>query len=263
MASAILAAAGVLQLGGARPVALVALIGMAWFLAEYRLGNRNSLWWSLAVLLGITISLSRTALLGAFVLIVATLLFAYGRHRARNVILCVLLLASGYWAVTYWAPLRDRFVTGDVSLSVGGISTNAEGRTRVWTVLWSEAQDEPLIGRGAGAASARSVLLDPAFDQPHNDYLRIFYDFGVIGLGLLAWFLIRSVRLLRYARIRFSGSIPALAALNAELALLVVMAATNPLDAPFFMIPLGALVGLGLGSGLVAGGVRQPVSAAR
>jgi O-antigen ligase len=160
---------------------------------------------------------------------------------------CVLLVVAGYWAVTSWAPLRDRFSEGDVSLSVGGVNINAEGRTKVWSVLWSEAQDEILVGRGPGAASARSVAMDPAFDHPHNDYLRIVYDFGLVGLGLLGWFVVRTTRLLRRARRRARDAIPPLAALYAGVAVLLVMATDNPLDYPFVMIPLGALLGLGLG----------------
>ena len=45
-----------------------------------------------------------------------------------------------------------------------------------------------------------SVPLDPAFDHPHNDYLGILYDYGFVGLGLLAWFTVRTARLLRHIR---------------------------------------------------------------
>ena len=162
-------------------------------------------------------------------------------------ILCLVLIAAGYWAVTSWAPLRDRFDQGDLSLSVGGTNINAEGRTKVWGVLWSEVPNDLLIGHGPGAASARSILVDPAFDHPHNDYLRILYDFGVVGLVLLVWFAVRSARLLRRASKLSHGSLPALAALNAGLAILIMMTTDNPLDYPFVMIPLGALIGLGLG----------------
>jgi O-antigen ligase len=231
-----------------RPVALGSLVCMCWFLAEYRLGNRTSLWWSLIALLGIAFSLSRMALFAAFVLFLATMFLAPGKRLIRSTILSVLVLAVGVWAVTSWAPLRDRFVQGDLSFSVAGIKINSEGRTEVWAVLWSEAQNDPLIGHGPGAASALSVSLDPAFDHPHNDYLLVFYDFGVLGLVLLTWFSMRSVRLLRRARKRSRGLIPAVAALNAGLAVLIVMTTDNPLDYPFIMIPLGALIGLGLGA---------------
>jgi len=233
----------------ARPPAIVSALCMGWFLAEFRvLGRRSSLLWSIAVLAGIGISLSRLALFAGFALLVATMLFAPGTRRLRNAILSILLVIAGIWAVTSWAPLRDRFTQGDLSLSVGGVKINAEGRTQVWDVLWSGVRQEPLIGHGPGAASARSILVEHSFDHPHNDYLLVLYDFGAIGIALLAWFLLRTLRSLRCGRRESRASIPALAALNAGLAVLVVMITDNPLDYPYVMIPLGALIGLGLGA---------------
>jgi len=231
-----------------REIAIVSVLCLGWFLAEYRFGNRTSLWWSLAALLGIAISLSRIALFAGLLLVVGTMFLATDKRRTRNVILGLLVVASAVWAVTSWAPLRDRFFEGDVSFSVAGINVNGEGRAEVWSVLWSGVQNEPLIGHGPGAASARSLLVSPDFDHPHNDYLLVLYDFGVIGLGLLAWFSIRSARLLRHATKKPRDWIPAVAALNAGIAVLIIMVTDNPLDYPFVMIPLGALIGLGLSS---------------
>jgi len=248
IASVLLSAAHIANIGGDRSSVIVALVGLGWFLAEYRLGNRKALWWASGIVIAIGISLSRSALFAAFALVVFTLLSTSRKHLGRSVLLVVILSSTGYWAITYWAPLRDRFTQGDTSLSVAGINVNAEGRTKIWGVLWSEAQQEIVIGRGSGAASARSFSLSPAFGHPHNDYLRILYDFGAVGVGLLVWFSIRSARLLRRIRKRSLYSVPALAALNAVVGVLIVMVTDNPLDYAFVMIPLGALVGLGLGS---------------
>jgi len=249
-------------IGGTRPSAIVALLGMGWFLAEYRCGHRRSLWWALGILLEILISLSRTALVAGFAMMVVTLLFGSRAHRARNTTLCVLLLICGSWAVTSWAPLHDRFVQGDVSLSVGGFNVNAEGRTQIWKTLWSEVPDHLVVGHGPGTAAARSASLAD-IDQPHNDYLRILYDFGILGFGLLTWFVVRSTRALRRAAKRVATSLPALAALYAGLAILIMMVTDNPLDYPFVMIPLGAMIGLGLGGVRVRSAVRTSGSARR
>ena len=80
IAAAILGAADPALKVSTRPSAMVALIGMGWFLAEYRLGKRPSLWWSLAILLAIALSLSRTALFAAFALLLLTMLLAVGRN---------------------------------------------------------------------------------------------------------------------------------------------------------------------------------------
>ncbi len=246
--SILLNSAHIADLGGDRSSAIVALLVVSWFLAEYRNGNATALWWASAVVVAIGISLSRSALFAAFVLIGATLLLMSRKHLARNLVLIVLLISAGYWAVTYWAPLRDRFTQGDVSLSVGGVNINAAGRTKIWGVLWSDAEHEFVIGRGAGAASARSFALSTSFGHPHNDYLRVLYDFGALGLAMLAWFAVRAARLLGRVRKRAPTSVAALAALYAGAGVLIVMATDNPLDYAFVMIPLGAMIGLGLGS---------------
>jgi O-antigen ligase len=248
IAVTVFGAIGVGISAGARPLAIVALVGLGWFLAEYRSGNGRSLWWSVAIVVGIAVSLSRTALLAAFVLVLASVLLASGARRTSRVFLILVFAASGVWAVTAWTPLHNRFVKGDVSLSIGGIDINAEGRTQIWAALWSQERGEPLIlGHGPGSASARAVAIAPESGHPHNDYLRLLYDFGVVGIGLWAWFVIRTARQLRQVRKNSPRSIPALAALNAAAGILIVMATDNPLDYPFVMISLGALLGLGLG----------------
>ena len=231
-----------------RTSAIVALIGMGWFLAEHRVGRRYALIWALALLAAIAISLSRTALFAGFVILALTLIAGSPRRRLRGVVLAVLLLTAGYAAMTSWAPLHDRFSQGDVSLSVGGFRVNAEGRTYVWSTLWSEVPDNALLGHGPGAASACAVELDPSFDHPHNDYLRLIYDFGVVGCALFAWGAVRIASGLRRAKSNGVPTLAAGAALTAGLAILIVMITDNPLDYPFVMIPLGALIGVGLGS---------------
>ena len=69
----------------------------------------------------------------------------------------------------------------------------------------------------------------------------------------------RSARLLRQASKRSREFLPAVAALNAGLAVLIVMATDNPLDYPVVMIPLGALIGLGLGNTGPSRNITGPV----
>jgi len=247
--AALVASAGGAHLGVAPQVSsIVALIGLGWFLAEYRTHHKHAVWWALALLIAIGLSLSRTALAAGSIAFVGTMIAVPPRYRIRSFIVGLLLLSAGIWAVTSWAPLHNKFFTGDLSLSAGGLTVNAEGRTQVWHVLWSEVPNAWLLGHGPGAASARSVVIEPAFDQPHNDYLRLIYDFGVVGTALFGWFTLRIARLLKRAKRIGTSSIAPLAARTAGLAILIVMITDNPLDYPFVMIPLGALVGFGLGA---------------
>lgn len=232
-----------------RPSAIVALLALAWFLAEAQRSHRkSSLWWAAAVLAGIGASLSRTALVAGLIVGIGSLILASRGHRLRGLLIGVVFVVGGAWAVTSWAPLHNRFFSGDLSLSVGGVQVNTEGRSYVWGTLWSEVPNDLILGHGPGAASRRSVQLESSFDQPHNDYLRLVYDFGIVGSLLFGWLVVRTAQGLLHARRKSPRAVAPVAAINAGIAILIVMVTDNPLDYPFVMIPLGALVGIGLGA---------------
>ena len=234
-----------------RTSAIVALIGLAWFLAEHRAGRPHTLPWVIAMLVAVALSLSRTALLAGFVITAVSFIAGSPRHRIRNVTFAVMLLVAGYWAITSWAPLHDRFFQGDVSLSVGGVNVNAEGRTKVWGVLWSEVPGGLLLGHGVDTASARSLSLDPAFDQPHNDYLRLVYDFGLVEeKALLVSCVVASTRCSTPARRRGVVTIPAACRTHGRRRGADRHGDGQPARLSIRHDPLGALVGVGIASAL-------------
>jgi O-antigen ligase len=233
---------------GLRSSAIIALVCASWFLAERLCGRLASTRWAIALVVGIGISLSRTALFAAIVLILVTAGLLSSRHKVRAFVAVLFVLLSAYWLVNYWGPLRDRFVTGDVSLSVGGVNVNTAGRTQVWDALWSDWQSEPIVGHGPGTASAIADRINPDLGHPHSDYLRILEDVGLFGSLLWVWFAVRTARLLLRVRARPDAALPARAALLAGLAVLILMVTDNPMDYSFVLLPLGVLIGLALGA---------------
>src|SRR5690606_35083896 len=88
--------------------------------------------------------------------------------------------------------------SGDAS-----VRFNTSGRANIWRAVWQSALSSPVIGKGFGSSAA---LLKKRFgiEHPHNEYLRVFHDLGVLGLGLLtaqfgawAWRLHRNMVRLR------------------------------------------------------------------
>lgn len=62
----------------------------------------------------------------------------------------------------------------------------ATGRMAAWSFYWNLFRERPWFGWGLGAAVvAEGEALHAAFIQPHNDYLRVLVDAGIIGLILL------------------------------------------------------------------------------
>ena len=64
------------------------------------------------------------------------------------------------------------------------------GRSAVWGEIYLHALESPIWGHGPGAASelAFAISRNERFAHPHNDYLRIFHDYGVLGFILFAAF---------------------------------------------------------------------------
>lgn len=66
------------------------------------------------------------------------------------------------------------------------------GRDEAWSYFWEKSNETPLFGHGLGKVlEANDGTLFSGFAVPHNEYLRFFYDSGLIGvlvlLAALVW----------------------------------------------------------------------------
>jgi O-antigen ligase len=214
----------------------------------------------------VVLSLSRTALA---VLAVQLIAWWLSGQRGRGVLLraagaLTAAAGVGYLLLFRFGPLHDRFFVGDLHRIPGSTpqagaadgswltrlpSINLQGRSHLWATLWDSGREHLWAGQGLGTATQVIQAEYPLLVHPHNDYLRLLLDTGVIGLGL--WLLGAAViayRLLRGVR-RASAPRTASAAWAASAALLgiaVTMITDNSLVYSFVMLPLGVLVGAGL-----------------
>ena len=238
---------------GVRTYALFALVGLAWYVAGWRCGSRRSLWFAVALLALLVMSLSRTAMvLGLFLFPLAQLRLNRLSGWLRLAVWGTLALVILYAGISYFEPLRSRFFEGDTSLQVAGISINAEGRVNAWEAVLDSYRESPWLGKGAGSSEEVIKELFPALGHPHNDYLRILHDYGLIGFGL--W-LVGYFGLLRVTwrawlaaadRDAGHGRVH-LAAFLALVAMGLAMLTDNVIVYIFVMAPLAALVGASLG----------------
>ena len=237
-----------------RSIAGVLLIGIAVHCGYWRHGSRKDFWLALVLYAVIVLSLSRTAMgtgLGVFILAQIRLNSFTGWLR----MIAVLSVAAGIgvFMLLNFEPVRQRFFTGDLSAAVGGVPINMMGRIGVWNTVISSALEAPITGKGPGSSSkALSIVFDNIL-QPHNDYLRLWHDYGVIGVML--WFSAFGAMMTacrrQYTRFRNSGaketSLGA-AAFLAQVTLLALMLTDNVLIYFYNMIPIFILSGLVLGS---------------
>jgi len=159
-----------------------------------------------------------------------------------------------------YPPIFERFspifrsirslVVQNIVLDEGNLASVTQGRSTVWPALFNKALEKPLLGHGVGIASAYSFYYSnhPNFTHPHNEYLRIFFDTGLLGLSLfLNGFLSIGSTLIRYVRkgkTRIDQkALLGLGALGVALSLFLT---SNSGFYSFFMAPLGFILGLAI-----------------
>lgn len=226
----------------ARAAALAALV-----LLGVAIAQRRSRALPLLLLIVIVVSLSRTATLMA-IIVFALGLAVRSNSRGRGIRIIVLLIAAagGAWvAFTQFAPLRDRFESGDQAFTYGGTKFNVSGRTELWNYTWQSAKHHLWFGGGPGSADAAILRHFVTVSHPHNDYLRLLHDFGIIGASL---FVVGYAALLRrtWKLGRTTGQPVHWAAFLGLVGVAGAALTDNVIVYPFVMIPLGILVGSSL-----------------
>ncbi|OGB33308.1 MAG: hypothetical protein A3F78_16575 [Burkholderiales bacterium RIFCSPLOWO2_12_FULL_61_40] len=121
-------------------------------------------------------------------------------------------------------------------------SFNDNGRFYIWGVFLDVAMQSPWLGLGAGSANEFLVDQDTsvAFSQIHNDYLRIFFISGAIGLAIFAWI---GLSMYRASRMLERGSSSADRCLSVIarayiVAFFIMMATDNVFIYHFYIYPL-------------------------
>lgn len=67
------------------------------------------------------------------------------------------------------------------------------GRSTMWDAMIPEIEKKPLLGHGANATEPLVSLLTGGLVHPHNDWLRLMYDYGYVGTLIFIWCLIIQV----------------------------------------------------------------------
>jgi hypothetical protein len=239
--------------GTSRSFALLLLPMIASGLSRWRYGDRKHGLAMAAIGLGlVALSLSRAAF------VTGCALFALARLKPKSMlgfarlVTGLVVAAALLWAgIRFIPPLHDRFFPshGDL-VHVGGYTFSATGRTELWSLTWHQFEQSPLIGHGAGASEEFLTGLGGA-DHPHNDYLRLLDDYGIVGTALWTLGIVFIVTGLYrgWRRWDAAGDLRARTELWAMLsvaAFLATMITSNPLVYMHVLGPLGLIVGVAL-----------------
>jgi O-antigen ligase len=240
----------------ARAFALFALLGVVRGLSLFRYGSRaRGALMAIAAMSAIFLSLSRTALAIAVILIPLAWLDRRSISRRVGVLLTIcVVLALFAFAATIIRPLQERFNELDRA-RIGGVTISVSGRGAFWTATLRSWQESPWVGHGAGSSEYLPLLYLPSgsrYTHPHNDYFRILHDYGIVGGALLligGFALIRGTKRVWRAAVSQDSSLaqPHLTAFLGTTALAFAMITDNVVIYVFFMAPLAILVGFSLG----------------
>jgi O-antigen ligase len=175
------------------------------FAVGYSMNRKQSLFqWILAAAIPF-IALTRTALAVAGLTIPLT--FASLGVKKRLIFLVIV----GFLSISLFYTervQRKMFYSGsgtlqDVRLSNPDFFTT--GRSRLWDLMIEEIKEKPLWGHGANASEVFVVSVTwGILTHPHNDWLRLLYDYGVIGTSIFGFCLVAQViHLLKRAKNTF------------------------------------------------------------
>ena len=247
---------GTAEMIGPRSFGIVALFGVAWYASRWRFGKRGAFVLTAVLLVEIGASLSRVALVAGLVILTLARVSATVKGWLWGFLSLGLAIVSFWWMFNNIDLLREHFLLGDVRLRMGDITINVSGRASIWRATIDSVLESPWVGQGAGSAEHLVENRFHYIGHPHNDYLRVLHDYGIVGLGL--WLLGWS-RVLRqlWTQARFSerwGKPDAhlqFAAFLAALGICLMMVTDNPMAYIFAMAPLGVLVGAATGAASV------------
>ena len=179
---------------GLAPQSMTVALLCCIFATEYS-GNREKslLHWIIGATIPV-IALTRTAIIAAGI----TIPFTFASLEIRKRLIFLTIAAVLGVALFYTERVQIKmFYSGqgeirDLKFENPDLFTS--GRSRLWDLMIQEIKAKPVWGHG-GNASEEFVLSMTwnTLTHPHNDWLRLLYDYGLVGTSVFAFCLITQV----------------------------------------------------------------------
>jgi O-antigen ligase len=239
--------------GSARGIPLFLLTGLAVALAKWRYGPNK--WFgkifSFVIAGTIFFTLARMASLLALGLI--ALSRTNPRRKWQILFATSFVGLIAFYAITHIPVLQQRFFfTEDWDPSQGLRGVNTAGRNIMWPYVFASAMQAPVAGHGLGMARLVTAQLfvekkDVTEYLPHNEYLQIFHDMGLIGLllALVAWggVFVRQWQVWERAKDKVTSKWAMVGTFGAAI-VLVSSITDNPLHYSMVIGPVAAVIGI-------------------
>ena len=246
---------------GLAPQAITACLLGAYFVAEYANGNRGALkWWGGLALVPV-IALTRTAIVAC----AATLPASFAKLKLGKRMLFGGLILAAMLAVFYTPRVQEKMFRsghgGITDLSIDNPNLQTSGRLAIWDAMEARIRLKPWFGYGANSSEAFVKSLTGGLTHPHNDWLRLRYDYGYVGTGIFALCMLMQVLNLLILARRATGDVRTLlyAGASSFLPFVMMMYTDNIiLYGAFFGNLQFALMGVGYAG--VAAGKRRHIN---
>ncbi len=231
-----------------RPAACGLIAVGAFFLGQIRIRPVISIaMWFLCFAICI-VSESRMA---TFVLLALWMIHPTLVTWKARVAMAAIVVVSGLMAFNT-SIIQERFFTkkygyagqGSIEDVMKGKFDSA-GRFEAWPLVYEKSFDTPWFGHGIGESAPFVFRVWAPMDKPHNEYLKVFYEGGMIGLTFFVLGLVGTTWNL-YWNVRVSGSQnwAAPAAFMAWIGFIMIAAVDNPIVYGVnFLHPVFVLVG--------------------
>lgn len=153
--------------------------------------HRNRGWFVPAALL-LAIPLMTVSRGVTVAIILSLIIFGFRRLYTRRQFKQLAFLLIAMLAITVGVLNSSAFM--ERSIADGGVDpldeefVNTSGRLRIWLFFLEKTMNatptQLAFGEGLGASDEFTSESDPSqwFKQPHSEYIRFFYNFGVVGL---------------------------------------------------------------------------------
>jgi O-antigen ligase len=225
---------------GPRSISMIACVGL---LSISHTSNQSGIFLRVIFTACVILSLSRTAFL------VAAILNTYYFMRSRSgnsknflgrIPLALGILSFSGYLMQSIPSLRDRFTAVGDRGDIFGISVNTNGRSQVWDFLIVGIQDHLVLGQGIGQAKISVSSRFMSIVEPHNDYLRLTYDLGLVGLVLWIFAIVRIAVIIKREKF-LSRSASAISVILP----FAFAFSDNPIIYPFFLVCFGRVIAMG------------------
>ena len=179
------------ELGNVLTVAIILGVGLGLLRTWHPLARAGAFAGAAFCVVGLFLTLSRGAMFGLVVaMLAAPLLIGRGRRLVAVAIAATAIICAVAWFGAFAShSSKERVLHPSAE---GG-----SGRTDLWKMGWRMVEDHPIRGVGVGNFPARSVdyLLRPGRTDhdvyivdtpkvPHNIYLAVLSELGVVGIAL-------------------------------------------------------------------------------